>query len=212
MGTEAVGCSVEMLQQADVRCYLPLYGFADSLNLSVATALVLQQLLHLNPNYIGNMSSEQRHRLRTIWYPKLAQQRLMSARTKKQYRAVQKQIETCQRLQLRYDTGEILTTEQIQKMQRITYHQQTLMELEQSCTNYTSAQSIVQEYIEHPPKPLSDLRRANIHRITFVGKNVKKKHVHHWKDMVAISNLPLPKMTTASFFRNHSTNSNTSQK
>ena len=202
MGTEAVGCSVEMLHGADVRCYLPLYGFADSLNLSVATALVLQQILHFHPNYIGNMSLEQRHLLRTVWYPKLAQQRLMSARTKKQYRAVQKQIETCQRLQLRYDVGEVLTSEQIIKMQRISVHQQTLIDLEQSCSNYTTAHSIVQEYIDHPPTPLSDLRRANIHRVTFVGKNIKKKHEHHWKDMIAISNVPLPKMTTASFFRN----------
>jgi hypothetical protein len=155
------------------------------------------------------MSAEHRHLLRTIWYPKLAQQRLMSARTKKQYRAIQKQIETCQRLQLRYDAGEVLTTEQIQKMQRISMHQQALSDLEHNCTNYTTAHSIVQEYIDHPPAPLSDLRRANIHRITFVGKNIKKKHVHHWNDMVAISNIPLPKMTTASFFRNRRTASST---
>jgi tRNA G18 (ribose-2'-O)-methylase SpoU len=205
MGTEAVGCSVEMLQSADVRCYLPLYGFADSLNLSVATALVIQQILHLNPNYIANMSSENRHLLRTMWYPKLAQQRLMSARTKKQYRAVQKQIETCQRLQMRYDAGEVLTAEQIMKMQRIQEHEQTLYDIENSCENYTTANRIVQEYIDHPPVPLSDLRRANIHRVTFVGKNIKKKHIHHWKDMVAISNIVLPKMTTASFFRNRRT-------
>ena len=205
MGTEAVGCSVEMLQSADVRCYLPLYGFADSLNLSVATALVIQQILHLNPNYIGNMSSENRHLLRTLWYPKLAQQRLMSARTKKQYRAVQKQIETCQRLQMRYEAGEVLTVEQIMKMKRVQEHEQTLYDIENNCENYTTANRIVQEYIDHPPVPLSDLRRANIHRITFVGKNIKKKHVHHWKDMVAISNIVLPKMTTASFFRNRRT-------
>ena len=36
-GTEAVGCTAEMLNGADLRVYLPLRGFADSLNLSVAT-------------------------------------------------------------------------------------------------------------------------------------------------------------------------------
>ena len=33
----------ELLQAADERVYLPLRGFADSLNLSVAAALVLHQ-------------------------------------------------------------------------------------------------------------------------------------------------------------------------
>jgi len=42
-GTESVGCTEELLQAADVRVYLPLRGFADSLNLSVAAALVLHQ-------------------------------------------------------------------------------------------------------------------------------------------------------------------------
>jgi tRNA G18 (ribose-2'-O)-methylase SpoU len=42
-GTESVGCTEELLQAADARVYLPLRGFADSLNLSVAAALVLHQ-------------------------------------------------------------------------------------------------------------------------------------------------------------------------
>lgn len=36
-GSETVGCSDTMLKQADKRVYLPLHGFADSLNLSVST-------------------------------------------------------------------------------------------------------------------------------------------------------------------------------
>ncbi len=43
-GTEAVGCTAQMLNAADLRVYLPLRGFADSLNLSVATALVVHQV------------------------------------------------------------------------------------------------------------------------------------------------------------------------
>eukprot|EP00978_Attheya_sp_CCMP212_P036472 scaffold165628_cov95-Attheya_sp.AAC.1 len=42
-GTEAVGCTSEMLNAADKHVYLLLRGFADSLNLSVATALVVHQ-------------------------------------------------------------------------------------------------------------------------------------------------------------------------
>jgi tRNA G18 (ribose-2'-O)-methylase SpoU len=207
MGTEAVGCSVEMLYNADVRCYLPLYGFADSLNLSVATALVLQQIFHLQPNYIGNMSSTKRQQLREVWFPKLAQQRLLSARSKKQRRAIIKQIETCQRLQIRYNTGEVLTSEQIIKMNQISDHTRTLNELENKC-HLHQASIIIQDMIQNPPPPLSDLRRADIHRVTFVGKNVKKKHQSHWKDMVAISTNPLPRYTTAAFFRNRISNMN----
>lgn len=52
-GTEAVGCTTEMLDAADLRVYLPLRGFADSLNLSVATALVVHQMFVLDPTLVG---------------------------------------------------------------------------------------------------------------------------------------------------------------
>ena len=38
-GTESTGATPYLLEQADKRVYLPLTGFADSLNLSVAAAL-----------------------------------------------------------------------------------------------------------------------------------------------------------------------------
>ncbi|KAG2851908.1 hypothetical protein PC114_g28836, partial [Phytophthora cactorum] len=42
IGRETNGVSPEMLRAAHRRVYLPLFGFSESLNLSVATALVLQ--------------------------------------------------------------------------------------------------------------------------------------------------------------------------
>ncbi|KAG3124631.1 hypothetical protein PC128_g27454, partial [Phytophthora cactorum] len=45
IGRETNGVSPEMLRAAHRRVYLPLFGFSESLNLSVATALVLQRLL-----------------------------------------------------------------------------------------------------------------------------------------------------------------------
>ena len=42
IGTESTGASPAMLRVATKRVYLPLHGFADSLNLSVATAMVIQ--------------------------------------------------------------------------------------------------------------------------------------------------------------------------
>ena len=71
-GTESTGCSDDMLGAADRRVYLPLHGFADSLNLSVAAAMVLQALLFLCPTAVGNMAPEGRAALRAEWYPKLA--------------------------------------------------------------------------------------------------------------------------------------------
>mmetsp|Transcript_1874 Transcript_1874/g.1987 ORF Transcript_1874/g.1987 Transcript_1874/m.1987 type:complete len:133 (-) Transcript_1874:150-548(-) len=66
-----------------MRVYLPLRGFADSLNLSVATALILHQLLHLCPNVIGEMSQSERQKYRLKWYSKLAVQRIMTRTEKK---------------------------------------------------------------------------------------------------------------------------------
>jgi hypothetical protein len=72
MGTESTGASPTMLAAADRRVYLPLHGWADSLNLSVATALVLQRLLDLDDTVVGDMTPEERAALRREWYPKMA--------------------------------------------------------------------------------------------------------------------------------------------
>jgi tRNA G18 (ribose-2'-O)-methylase SpoU len=200
MGTEAVGCSVDMLTHADVRVYLPLTGFADSLNLSVATALVVQQVFHLHPSYQRNMSDEHRQALRQLWFPKLAQQRLLSARAKKQRRAILKQIEACARLMVRHEAGDDLTREQVEKMAQLSEHEAALRALELE-SSFDRASVAVADLIAHPPSPLTDLRRADPHRVTFVGKNVKRKHAQHWKDMVATSHISTPRLATASFFR-----------
>lgn len=68
-GTELVGASPELLAAADRRVYLPLRGFADSLNLSVAAALVLQRVLDLYPEMVGAMRDEERAALRVRFYP-----------------------------------------------------------------------------------------------------------------------------------------------
>ena len=43
----------EMLEAADRRIYLPMFGFTESFNLSVAAALVLQRLLDAVPESRG---------------------------------------------------------------------------------------------------------------------------------------------------------------
>ena len=46
------GVSEEMLEAADRRVYLPMYGFTDSFNLSVAMALLVQRLFYLCPEVL----------------------------------------------------------------------------------------------------------------------------------------------------------------
>ena len=43
-GTEKEGLSEEILSRADLRLKIPMYGFSESLNISVAAAIIIQQL------------------------------------------------------------------------------------------------------------------------------------------------------------------------
>ena len=72
MGSELTGASEELLKASDKRVYLPLHGMADSLNVSVAAALVLQRLFVIDPKLVGAMSSQERAELRKKWYPSMA--------------------------------------------------------------------------------------------------------------------------------------------
>ena len=73
LGSELTGASAELLQAADARVYLPLHGFADSLNLSVAGALALQMLLTASDGAaVGACTEEERKELRRAFYPAVA--------------------------------------------------------------------------------------------------------------------------------------------
>ena len=223
MGTEAVGVSYELLTNADICVYLPLYGFADSLNLSVATALIVQWILLHQPKLDGFMDETERQHLRQLWYPKLCQQRLLSAREKKRYKQLHKLIENCLLLQSKKDAyikqqqqDELvqqsnnrtstdralllkpLTTEQEDKIKKLTEYQNELQQLE---SKQQVSYDIVQEWIQNPPEPLTDLRRADPHRITFAGKNTKKLHEQHWDQLPGTTKFVSTKYSTADTFR-----------
>lgn len=100
-GTEAVGASTYMLEQADKRVYLPLRGYADSLNLSVATALITQAIFFMDPTLIGAMGEVERKSLRTAWFTKLAQQRILSSTQKKNRKKLTGQINKCEAIRQR---------------------------------------------------------------------------------------------------------------
>lgn len=71
IGRETDGVSEEMLKAADRRVYFPIVGFTESLNLSVATALVLQRLLDWFPDIRGDLRSDEKQAIRSQWYPQL---------------------------------------------------------------------------------------------------------------------------------------------
>ncbi|EED93527.1 rRNA methyltransferase, partial [Thalassiosira pseudonana CCMP1335] len=196
-GTEAVGCTAEMLNAADLRVYLPLRGFADSLNLSVATALVVHQMFVLDPTLAGGMSEDERRELRRSWYAKLASQRLLSSRQKKNKAKLQAAISACETIARKIAAGEQVNEEEYDKWNKM---QTKKTELEAIDTKMAlDAAKAVEGLVDNPPAPITDMRRADEHRTCFVGKNTKKKH--GWDDMAATANLPVKQMATASFFR-----------
>ena len=72
MGAEKTGVSAAMLGAADRLVFLPMHGFTESLNVSVATALVLQRLLDACPESRGQLPPKERDALRRQWYDSLA--------------------------------------------------------------------------------------------------------------------------------------------
>ncbi|GLC51990.1 hypothetical protein PLESTB_000570600 [Pleodorina starrii] len=72
MGREADGVSQEMLAAAHKRVCLPMYGFNDSFNLSVATSMVLHHLFICCPQARGDLPPERKRALRIEWYSRLA--------------------------------------------------------------------------------------------------------------------------------------------
>ena len=199
-GTEAVGCSEEMLNAADLRVYLPLRGFADSLNLSVAAALVIHHLLLLEPSYVASMAEDERRELRKVWFPKLARQRLLSAKDKKTRKRLIATISKYETLRMQFDGGTKVTSEQKEKIEKLPDIRKELAELEQN-GKLDASSEVVQDLIDNPPEPLSDLRRADAHRVTFAGKGVKKSNLENWKGMAAVTGFQTTLNSTAGFFR-----------
>lgn len=81
MGREADGVTDEMLRASHKRVHLPLSGFNESLNLQVATGIVLQHLIGLKEKSrgggerVGGLSAERRAELKARWLRTLAEGR-----------------------------------------------------------------------------------------------------------------------------------------
>ena len=198
-GTEAVGCTTEMLNAADLRVYLPLRGFADSLNLSVATALVVHQLFVLDPTLIGGMSEEERRQLRQAWYSKLASQRLLSSKDKKRRGKLMVFLQACEAIEKKKLAGERMENAELDKLGKRKEKQAELDAIDNKLV--VDSQLAVKDLVDNPPAPITDMRRADEHRTCFVGKNTKASHGDAWADMPATANVPVKQHATASFFR-----------
>lgn len=198
-GTEAVGCTQTMLQAAHRRVHLPMRGFADSLNLSVAAALCILQLFHLCPQMVGQMSEEEKHQLRREWFPKLASQRILTTGMRKQRARMAYELQRIEELEQKLAMGEKLEVGQQIKLQGASELRRQLQQIEEETLQ--KAHTAVHRWIENPPKPLSDMRRADMHRVCYVGVNTKKKYKDIWKGMPAVSNVSGVQQGTAQEFR-----------
>ncbi len=196
-GTEAVGCTAEMLNAADVRVYLPLRGFADSLNLSVAAALVVHQMFVLDPSLEGAMTEDERRELREAWYAKLASQRLLSSADKRRRAKLTAYLEACASIDKKIEAGELVCKEEREKWSKMDAKRAELNAIEGKLA--ADSKKAVKDLVDNPPSPITDMRRADEHRICFVGKNTKK--ASPWNDMPATRKVAVTKYATASFFR-----------
>ncbi|KAL7515644.1 hypothetical protein ACHAXN_013299 [Cyclotella atomus] len=198
-GTEAVGCSTEMLEASDLRVYLPLRGFADSLNLSVATALVVHQMFILDPTLVGAMSEDERRQLRKDWFARLASQRMLSSRMKKNRVKLLTYIRHCEEIESKMNAGERVEHDEVAKWKNLSAKRAELEAIDAKVK--LDSEAATTDLIDNPPEPITDMRRADEHRVCYVGKGTKSRYGELWDDMPATENAQSKEMSSASFFR-----------
>jgi hypothetical protein len=186
------------LAGADQRVYLPLRGFADSLNLSVATALVVHHLFLLDPTIEGAMSESERRELRRRWFPKLASQRLQSATKKKEQGRLLAKLTKYEELERKQYAGNKMHVDQLDKIAKVPAMKQQLRDWDVSLQKL--AEESVADLVDHPPAPITDMRRADEHRTCYVGKKTISRN--GWTNMPATTGYNTKAgVSMADFFR-----------
>ena len=71
VGREADGISDEIRKVAQKLVFIPMRGFTESFNLSVATGLILQHIFNADPALIGAISEREKQQIRIKWYENL---------------------------------------------------------------------------------------------------------------------------------------------
>ena len=210
-GTESVGCTETIFEACDLRVYLPLRGFADSLNLSVAAALVMNELFHLCPEAVGAMKTEERTELREKWFTQLCAARALTGSEEKRRAKIEHTLAARRRLKkglLSEDETTEITAKQKRDVPQDTSKdvvddpdgvgdakkradaestESLARELEALLEKRASfARAAAAPYIANPPKPLRDMRRSDEHREAFVGRKTRMRNAEHWAGMPAV--------------------------
>ena len=222
-GTESVGCTEEILNAADLRVYLPLRGFADSLNLSVAAALVIHELFHLCPEAVGAMSEDERSGLREKWFTQLAAARVQTRAEVKHARDVRNKLEKLRRKQQqRHDREEVSAAASAARAagkegkDGVADDAREKMKIEAEAAaleaeaaaieeaRWAAARAAVAPHLANPPPVLRDMRRPDEHREAFVGPNVRARNAEHWAGMAAVAHSSGMAANTIDTIRKHS--------
>jgi hypothetical protein len=155
----------------------------------------------LDPTLVGAISEEECVELRKVWYVKLARQRLLTSSQKKRRNRLLNQVRSCEQWKTRQERGEYLEPKQIKKLEKLPEHKQQVQELDEELDR--GAFEAVKHLFHNPPDPITDMRRADEHRICYVGRKTKKTYTDEWKDMPATNNYE-SLHSTSNFFREKS--------
>ena len=181
-GTESVGCTETIFAAADLRVYLPLRGFADSLNLSVAAALVMQELFHLCPEAVGATAPEERVALRTKWFTQLAAGRALTGSEEKRRAKLTQKLNAARRRATERGTETASgDADDAQTTESLARELEALLEKRDAAARAAAA-----PHIANPPRPLRDMRRSDEHREAFVGRKTRARNAEHWAGMPAV--------------------------
>ena len=188
-GTESVGCTETIFAAADLRVYLPLRGFADSLNLSVAAALVMHELFHLCPEAVGATAPAERGALRAKWFTQLAAARALSGAEEKRRLWIERTLakrgdassQETQALGGAAEPTTVLNPSDASDDASLARELEALLEKRASLARAAAA-----PHVANPPKPLRDMRRSDEHREAFVGHRTRMRNAEHWAGMPAM--------------------------
>jgi len=140
--------------------------------------------------------------LRRKWYAKLARQRLITKKKKKERGRLFAASCAIEEFEDKIAAGERLKPLQMKKLENCRAARAKLEIFDRELDK--KAAMAVEDLVKNPPEPLTDMRRADDHRQTFVGKKTKEKNPE-WKDMAATANAKTiqsdESASTAKFFR-----------
>ena len=160
---------------------------------------MVHHLFLLDPTLIGAMSEDERQNLRKKWYAKLCRQRLLSSGKKRERSRLLGKVRDAERYERMLASGETLDKRQEKKLLDSKGAKAQLDKLDEELDKL--AGKAVLSIVDNPPEPLTDMRRADEHRITHVGKGTKKKNADAWAGMPATANAQSVHGASSNFFR-----------